>query len=86
MRMLKKQPKFKIISLLLLISILIQIVMPLTTLAAGLTVKLSSSATEIKAGDTISVETKFGNKDVVLTKISLTFDGGLSGSFEGIGD
>ena len=55
MRMLKKQPKFKIISLLLLISILIQIVMPLTTLAAGLTVKLSSSATEIKAGDTISV-------------------------------
>ena len=36
MRMLKKQPKFKIISLLLLISILIQIVMPLTTLAAGL--------------------------------------------------
>ena len=29
--------------------------MPLTTLAAGLTVKLSSSATEIKAGDTSSV-------------------------------
>ena len=40
----------------------------------------------LTAGDTISVETKFGNKDVVLTKISLTFDGGLSGSFEGIGD
>lgn len=38
------------------------------------------------AGDTISVETKFGNKDVVLTKSSLTFDGGLSGSFEGMSD
>ena len=55
MRMLKNQPKSKIISLLLLISILIQMVMPLTTLAAGLTVRFSSSATEIKAGDTISV-------------------------------
>ena len=55
MRMLKSQPKSKIISLLLLISILIQMVMPLTTLAAGLTVRFSSSATEIKAGDTISV-------------------------------
>ncbi|MDO5003617.1 MAG: hypothetical protein Q4E39_05275 [bacterium] len=40
----------------------------------------------LTAGDTISVETKFGNKDVVLTKSSLTFDGGLSGSFEGMGD
>lgn len=37
-------------------------------------------------GDTISVETKFGYKDVILTKSSLTFDGGLSGSFEGMGD
>ena len=55
MQMLKNQAKSKNISLLLLISILIQMVMPLTTLAAGLTVKLSSSATEIKAGDTISV-------------------------------
>ena len=55
MRMLKNQPKSKIISLVLLISILIQMVMPLTTLAAGLTVRFSSSATEIKAGDTISV-------------------------------
>ena len=55
MRMLKNQPKSKIISLLLLVSILIQMVMPLTTLAAGLTVRFSSSATEIKAGDTISV-------------------------------
>lgn len=40
----------------------------------------------LTAGDTISVETKFGNKNVVLTKSSLTFDGGLSGSFEGMGD
>lgn len=40
----------------------------------------------LAAGDTISVETKFGNKDVVLTKSSLTFDGGLSGSFEGMSD
>ena len=45
----------KIISLLLLISLLMEIVMPLTTLAAGLTVKLSSNATEIKEGDTISI-------------------------------
>ena len=37
-------------------------------------------------GDTISVETKFGYKDLILTKSSLTFDGGLSGSFEGMGD
>ena len=55
MQMLKNQAKSKNISLLLLISILIQMVMPLTTLAAGLTVRFSSSATEIKAGDTISV-------------------------------
>lgn len=40
----------------------------------------------LTAGDTITVETKFGNKDVVITKSSLTFDGGLSGSFEGMGD
>lgn len=40
----------------------------------------------LTAGDTISVETKFGNKDVVLTKSSLTFDGSLSGTFEGVGD
>lgn len=37
-------------------------------------------------GDTITVETKFGNKDVILTKSSLTYDGGLSGSFEGMSD
>ncbi len=40
----------------------------------------------LTAGDTISVETKFGYKNVVLTKSSLKFDGGLSGSFEGMGD
>lgn len=40
----------------------------------------------ITTGDTITVETKFGNKDVVITKSSLTFDGGLSGDFEGMGD
>ena len=55
MQMLKNQAKSKNISLLLLISILIQMVMPLTTLAAGLTVRFSSSATEIKAGHTMSV-------------------------------
>ncbi len=37
-------------------------------------------------GDSISVETKFGYKDVIMTKHSLTFDSGLSGSFEGMGD
>ena len=37
-------------------------------------------------GDTISVETKFGYKDFIITKHSLTFDGGLSGNFEGMGD
>lgn len=37
-------------------------------------------------GDTVSVETKFGMKDVILTKLKLTFDGGLSGSFEGVGN
>lgn len=37
-------------------------------------------------GDTITVETKFGNKDIIMTKHKLTFDGGLSGSFEGMGD
>ena len=37
-------------------------------------------------GDKITIETKFGNKDVVLTKNSLKFDGSLSGSFEGMGD
>ena len=37
-------------------------------------------------GDAITIETKFGDKDIVLTKNSLTFDGGLSGSFEGMGD
>lgn len=40
----------------------------------------------LTAGDTITIGTKFGNRDVVLTKVSLTFDGGLSGSFEGMGD
>ncbi len=40
----------------------------------------------LTAGDTITVETKFGNKNVVLTKIGLKFDGGLSGNFEGMGD
>lgn len=40
----------------------------------------------LTTGDTITVETKFGNKDVILTKIGLKFDGGLSGNFEGMGD
>ncbi|MBO5138669.1 MAG: hypothetical protein J6B89_03405 [Bacilli bacterium] len=37
-------------------------------------------------GDTFTVETKFGNKNIIMTKHSLTFDGGLSGNFEGMGD
>lgn len=37
-------------------------------------------------GDMITVETKFGNKNIILTKNSLTFDGGLTGNFRGVGD
>lgn len=37
-------------------------------------------------GDAITVETVFGNKDMIITKHSLTFDGGLSGTIEGIGE
>lgn len=37
-------------------------------------------------GDTITVGTKFGDKEVIMTKHKLTFDGGLSGSFEGMGN
>ena len=37
-------------------------------------------------GDVITVETKFGYKNMIMTKHSLTFDGGLSGTFEGMGD
>lgn len=40
----------------------------------------------IEAGDVISVETDYGNKNVFIQKISLTFNGSLSGSIEGVGD
>ena len=33
-----------------------------------------------------NVETKFGNKNIVITKITNTFDGGLTGYFEGVGN
>lgn len=32
----------------------------------------------------ITLETKFGNKNVIVTKITNTFDGGLTGYFEGV--
>lgn len=40
----------------------------------------------LEVGDTISIETKFGFKDMIITKNSLTFDGGLSGNIEGVGN
>lgn len=40
----------------------------------------------ILPGDCIEVETKFGIKKIIVTKSNLTFDGGLSGSFEGVGN
>lgn len=40
----------------------------------------------LTVGDVISVQTKFGYKDIIMTKHSLTFDGGLSGNIEGMGD
>lgn len=40
----------------------------------------------LEPGDTISVETKYGYKNMIITKQSLTFNGGLQGTIEGIGD
>ena len=40
----------------------------------------------LTVGDTINVETQYGFKNVIITKHSLTFDGGLSGSIEGVGN
>ncbi|MGM9879430.1 MAG: hypothetical protein ACI31R_05365 [Bacilli bacterium] len=37
-------------------------------------------------GDMVSIETKYGYKDVIITKQILKFDGGLSGTIEGVGD
>ena len=37
-------------------------------------------------GDTVLIETKYGYKKIIITKQSLTFDGGLSGTIEGVGD
>lgn len=40
----------------------------------------------LEPGDTISIETKYGYKNMIITKQNLTFDGGLQGSIEGVGD
>lgn len=37
-------------------------------------------------GDSILIETMFGNKNIIITKQKLTFDGGLSGNIEGVGN
>lgn len=37
-------------------------------------------------GDKVSIETKYGYKDIIITKQVLKFDGGLSGSIEGVGN
>lgn len=37
-------------------------------------------------GDTISLETKYGFKNIIITKHELTFDGGLQGIIKGVGD
>ena len=34
----------------------------------------------------VKIETKFGNKEVIITKITNTFDGSLTGYFEGVSD
>lgn len=40
----------------------------------------------IEAGDTIKVETKYGMKEMFIRKNTITFDGGLSCSIEGVGN
>lgn len=40
----------------------------------------------IEAGDVISVQTDYGNKNIFIQKISLTFNGSLSGTIEGVGN
>ena len=37
-------------------------------------------------GDTVVTETKYGDKKVTITKHTLNFDGGLTGTIEGVGD
>lgn len=37
-------------------------------------------------GDTVLIETRYGNKNIVITKHTLNFDGGLTGTIEGVGD
>ena len=39
-----------------------------------------------EAGDMITVPTKFGNKDIFIEKLTLKYDGGLSGTIEGVGN
>jgi len=40
----------------------------------------------LEPGDTVSVETKYGYKNMIITKQNLTFDGALKGVIEGVGD
>jgi hypothetical protein len=39
----------------------------------------------LEAGDPVEVETQFGNKDMFLTKSTLSYNGALSGKLEGVG-
>lgn len=39
----------------------------------------------LEAGDPVEVETQFGNKDMFLTKSTLSYNGALSGKMEGVG-
>ena len=55
MNSLKNNKKMKILSTLLLVLILLQICMPLISKASDLSVKLTTTATEIKAGETVNV-------------------------------
>ena len=39
-----------------------------------------------EAGDTITVPTKYGDKDLFIEKLTLKYDGGLSGTIDGVGN
>lgn len=38
----------------------------------------------LEAGDTVSIETRFGYKDMFIEKHEITFDGGIKGTIEGV--
>ena len=51
-----KTNNFKIISIILILSILIQFVLPIMSNAAALTVSLKSDCTQLKTGDEINIQ------------------------------